>query len=329
VAPAEIVNPWLDERYACPQTLVRIGRRRRLNLLIAGEGAPTVIFAAGMNGATLHWARVQRVVAEKTRTVAFDKAGLGFSDPGPLPRNAGAIVDDLRAALKAAGIGPPYVLVGHSAGGPQMRLFAFRHPEEVVGMVMVDSSGEYQDRRIAAAMGDGDRDLSAVRREMLGAYSRLTRLARAGALTPGTTDYDLAVGPPLRTVTPAVWNALVAQHTSPGFWRAMRSESAAFNSISSDQVTAARQALGGAPPLGDMPIVVLTAGKNAAPRGEESAEVTAARHAAWCAIHDEIAALSTRGVRRTIDAGHSIQVEKPDVVIAAIEEVLASAKQPS
>ena len=93
MAAAESSNPSLDQHYAVPQTLVKIGLRRRLNLLIAGEGAPTVIFAAGMNGTTLHWARVQRVIAEKTRTVAFDKAGLGFSDPGPLPRTAAAVVD--------------------------------------------------------------------------------------------------------------------------------------------------------------------------------------------------------------------------------------------
>jgi pimeloyl-ACP methyl ester carboxylesterase len=142
VATPASPDPWLDLHYAAPQTLVRIGRRRRLNLLIAGEGAPTVIFAAGLIGTALHWARVQPAVALKTRTVAFDKAGLGFSDPGPLPRTASAIVADLRAALKAVDLPPSYVLVGHSAGGPQMRLFAFRYPEEVVGMVMVESSSE-------------------------------------------------------------------------------------------------------------------------------------------------------------------------------------------
>ena len=75
-------HAWLDRYYAAPQTLVRIGRRRRLNLVVMGEGAPTVIFAAGLNGTSLHWARVQHAIARRTRTVAFDKAGMGFSDPG-------------------------------------------------------------------------------------------------------------------------------------------------------------------------------------------------------------------------------------------------------
>jgi pimeloyl-ACP methyl ester carboxylesterase len=311
-------NPWLDQHYASPQTLVKIGRRRRLNLLIAGEGAPTVIFAAGLIGTTLHFARVQREVALKTRTIAFDKAGMGFSDPGPLPRTAAAIVEDLRAALKAADIAPPHVLVGHSAGGPQLRLFAFRHPDEVVGMVMVDSASEHQYRRMDEAAGASDSEI--LRRELRRTYTRLTRLARAGALVPGTADYDRAVGPPSPTLTPAVSAAHAAQRTTPGFWRALRSEASAADGASSDEIAAARR------PLGDMPLIVLTAGRFA-PRAGETAAATDARRAVWRTMHDEIAALSTRGERREIEgAGHSIQIDRPDVVIGAIDEVLALAR---
>ena len=163
---------WPD-RYATPQTLVRIGRRRRFNLMIAGEGAPTVILATGLIGQSLDFARVQPAIAKLTRTVAFDKAGIGFSDPGPMPRTASAIVEDLRAAVRAANVGPPYVLVGHSAGGLQMRLFAFRYPEDVAGLVMVDSSGEYQDRRLDEARGG--RQNESQRRKLLGDYTRLAR----------------------------------------------------------------------------------------------------------------------------------------------------------
>jgi pimeloyl-ACP methyl ester carboxylesterase len=298
---------------------VKIGRRRRLNLLIAGEGAPTVIFASGLIGTTLDWAHVQHAVAVKSRTVSFDKAGLGFSDPGPIPRTASAVVEDLRAALRAANIDPPYVLVGHSAGGLQMRLFAFRHPREVVGMVMVDSASEYQDRRIDEARNDRGNETQ--RRELLATYMRIARLARAGALVPGTPDFDRAVGPREPSLTPAMWAARVAQRTSPGYWRALRSESAASNSASSDEVAAARRS------LGDMPLIVLTASKNISPRPGETAAATEARHDAWRSMHDEIAALSTRGERRTVaDAGHSIQWDKPEVVIGAIEEVLALAR---
>ena len=316
-------NPWLDQHYAAPQTLVKIGRRRRLNLLIAGEGAPSVIFAAGLIGTSLHFARVQHEVALKTRTVAFDKAGMGFSDPGPLPRTASAIVNDLRAALKAADIAPPYVLVGHSAGGPQMRLFAFHHPSEVAGMVMIDSASEHQYRRMDEAAGASDSET--LRRDLRRTYTRLTRLARAGALIPGMPDYDRAVGPPSPTLTLAVNAAHAAQRTKPGFWRALRSEASAADGVSSDEIQAARSALGDHP-LGDTPLIVLTAGR-IPPRPGETADAMAARYAVWRTLQEEIAALSTHGERRTVEgAGHSIQMDRPDVVIAAIEEVLALAR---
>jgi len=321
MAPTAAPDPWLDAFYAAPQTLVRIGRRRRLNLLTVGEGAPTVVFAAGLNGTTLHWAPVQHAIARHARTVAFDKAGMGFSDPGPLPRTAAAIVADLRAALSAARIAPPYVLVGHSAGGPQMRLFAYRHPEAVAGMVMVDSAGEHQYRRMDAVTGDGAS--ARLRRELRRDYTRLARLARQGALSPGAPDYDRAVGGLPPGVTPAVRAAHVAQRTSAAFWRAIRSEAAEADGRSADEIVAARR------PLGDMPLIALSAGRMAA-RSGESAAALAARQAVWRAMQEEIAALSTMGEHRPVDgAGHAIQLERPEVVISASVEVLALARETS
>jgi pimeloyl-ACP methyl ester carboxylesterase len=119
-------------------------------------------------------------------------------------------------------------------------------------------------------------------------------------------------------LTPAVRAAHVAQRTSPAYWRAVRSESSASNSTSSDEVAAARRS------LGDIPLIMLTAGKNISPRLGETAALAEAGHQAWRSMHEEIAGLSARGDRRTIaEAGHSIQWDKPETVIAAIEEVLA------
>lgn len=322
-APATL-DPWRP--YAEPQTLVKIGRSRRLNLVIAGEGAPAVILAPGLNETALSWAGIQPVIARKTLTVAFDKAGMGFSDPGPLPRTASAVVEDLRAALKLAGVAPPYVLVGASVGGMQMRLFAFRYPEDVAGMVMVDSASEHQYRRFGEALGDAEADLK-LRRDLLRTYSRLARLARAGALEPGAPDYHRAVGPISPLLSAEAQTARIAQRTSPAFWRALRSESAAIygedgSSVSSDEVAAARR------PLGDVPLIVLTAGRNSPqPRPGEDAVAAQMRRHLWITMHEEIAALSTRGERRTVEgAGHNIQAAQPDAVIAAIEEVLAAAR---
>lgn len=322
MAPFGVPHDWLDQHYATPQTLVKIGRRRRLNLLILGEGGPTVVFAPGLINTTLEWAAVQHAVAQKACTVAFDKAGIGFSDPGPMPRTAGAIVDDLRAALLRAGIAPPYVLVGWSAGGLAMRLFAFRHWDEVAGLVMVDSASEHQDQRLDAVRGDDQN--AARRRQALADYTRLARLARAGALQPGSPDHFRAIGPQPAWLTSALFAVRTASRTSPGYWRALRSESAAAGEASSDEVAAARQALGGRP-LADKPLIVLTAAGNALPRPGETAAQAQARHAEWRAMHAEIAALSTRGEHRIVDAGHAIPLERPEVVVAAIEDVLVAA----
>ena len=322
MATAPQPNPNMDQYYARPPRLVKIGARRRLNMLILGEGSPTVIFSPGGGASTLEWARVQHPISAKTRTVAYDNAGFGFSDPGPLPRTASACVKDLRAALKAADIAPPYILAGWSLGGLHMRLFAFQHPEEVVGMVLVDSSTEHQGRRLFEVTGnplfdEAKRGRSPEVRAMKAKVARVEKLAREGALKPGMPEYDEFVGPPVPTVTPAVNAARARQHTSPGRFRAARSEMKHFMGATSDEVAAARR------PLGDMPIIMLTAGRLPPNVPAEQAD-------AWRKVladmHDEFAALSTRGQRRTIDAGHGIQIEKPEVVIAAIEEVLALAR---
>jgi|SRR6185437_3693133 len=297
--------------YAAPQTLVRVGRRRRLNLLIAGDGEPTVIFAPGGWASTLEWSRVQHAIATKTRTVGYDNAGFGFSDPGPLPRTASAIVRDLRVALKAANIPPPYVLVGWSFGGLVMQLFAFKYPKEVVGMVMVDSSSEHQIARWAKHLTWQ----SAYQRKLL----RVERLARAGALVAGTPEYEEFVVRDGAPKLPArVKAARRAQRTSPSFYRAARSEAGNTSTATLDEMRAARRS------LGDMPLIVLTA-RDFFPAPDQSAEPADAWRQAWRAGHAQIAALSTRGEQRTIDAGHAIQWERPEAVVAAIEDVLVQA----
>jgi pimeloyl-ACP methyl ester carboxylesterase len=312
--PAER-NARMDRCYAGPQTRVKVSASRRLNLLILGEGSPTVIFAPGSGASMLEWMLVQHAVATKTRTVAYDNAGFGFgfSDPGPLPRTASATVNDLKAALEAAHIPPPYVLAGWSWGGLIMRLFAFRYPQEVVGMVMVDSSSEHQMRHLR-----DDPKVRAWAHAYRRKFRRAEQLARTGDLVAGTPEYDELVSQPNPALTPAVKAAFLAQRTSPGRYRGRASESASQPTTIAEMDAARR-------PLGDMPLIVLTAGKFFPLPPERSASADAWRDY-WHTGHDEIAALSTRGERRIVDTGHAIQVEKPSAVIEAIEDVLAMAK---
>jgi len=115
-------------------------------MLICGRGSPTVVFETGGSGASggpvEAWERVQPAVSKFTRTVTYDRAGIGFSPPGPKPRDARQIARELHIALHNAHVPPPYVLVGHSLGGPLIRVFAGLFPEEVSGMVLVDPTQE-------------------------------------------------------------------------------------------------------------------------------------------------------------------------------------------
>lgn len=127
---------------------------RRLHVTCTGTGSPTVVMEAGLGASSRTWRAVQPAIAEITRVCSYDRAGMGTSDPDPgtkiARRTSRSIVDDLSQLLRSAAIAGPYVLVGHSLGGAHIRLFASRFPQDVVGMVLVDSSHEDQAARFSA-----------------------------------------------------------------------------------------------------------------------------------------------------------------------------------
>jgi len=115
---------------------------RRMHIICEGAktAAPTVLFEAGAFGFSADWGAIQqKVVAQGIRACAYDRAGLGLSDPGPKPRDGLAIVGDLERLLRATHEKGPFILVGHSMGGLYIRLFAVRNPEKVAGLVFVDA----------------------------------------------------------------------------------------------------------------------------------------------------------------------------------------------
>jgi pimeloyl-ACP methyl ester carboxylesterase len=137
-------------RFPPPGQMVDAGGHR-LHLVSQGDGKPTVILDAGMVSFSSNWAWVQPEVAKVTRVVAYDRAGLGWSDPGPQPRDAQRSARELHVALQNAATDGPYVLVGHSYGGLVMRAFADLYPDEVAGLVLVDASHPDQWANIPAS----------------------------------------------------------------------------------------------------------------------------------------------------------------------------------
>ena len=124
-----------------PGRLVDIGGHR-LHLWCTGDGAPAVILDTGLGGSTPGWGFVQPEVARFTRVCSYDRAGMGYSDPGPSPRTARRIASELAELLARSGIGGPVVLVGASIAGFNVRVFASDHPERAAGLVLVDASHE-------------------------------------------------------------------------------------------------------------------------------------------------------------------------------------------
>ena len=124
--------------YAQPGNLTA-AHGTRLNLYCTGSGSPTVVFDSGWGDWAPIWALVQPRVAAWTRACSYDRAGAGFSDPGPMPRTSVRIADELQSALGNAGVPGPYILVASSFGGDNMRVFASRHNADVAGMVFLES----------------------------------------------------------------------------------------------------------------------------------------------------------------------------------------------
>lgn len=151
--------------------MIDIGGGRRMHIVCEGpkSSAPTILFEAGAFGFSADWGAAQpKVVAQGLHACAYDRAGLGLSDPGPEPRDAKAVVTDLERLLKAAHEDGPFILVGHSMAGLYLPLFAARNPDKIAGLVFVD----------AATPEVGE---TASGRQFADAFAKASRLAALGA----------------------------------------------------------------------------------------------------------------------------------------------------
>ncbi len=133
---AKELPPILGERYD-------IGNYK-LHIYCQGQGSPTVIIDTGLGDDSWDWQEIVKSASKKSQTCVYDRAGYGWSDVGPRPRTSRRIATELNLLLHKARLSPPYVLVGHSFGGYNMRLFAASHPEDVAGLVLVEASHEGQ-----------------------------------------------------------------------------------------------------------------------------------------------------------------------------------------
>jgi pimeloyl-ACP methyl ester carboxylesterase len=284
----------LDERaYPPPGKLVDVGRHR-LHIHCLGEGSPTVILEAANGGMSAHWVRVQQQVARATRVCAYDRAGLGWSESGPEPRDAGQISSELHTLLtNAAGIEGPYVLVGHSYGGLYARMYAARYSEEVAGVVLVDSSHPEQFTRSPQGRAT---------------YEQARRLTAVAALSSRLGLIRLFDVFPAPSGSPAQQRAQVEASLSSTRHLVATAEEFSATSRTSAQVRAKRG-------LGDKPLAVISAGQQSA---------------GWFELQEELAALSSNSINRVVDGAthESLLSEKRDarVTSAVIVEVVEAVR---
>ena len=296
--------------------LPQIGRSvdiggRSLNIFCSGAGTPAVILDAGSGDPGYAWSYIQPEIAKFTEACWFDRAGEGWSDPGPFPRTSATMSAELHELLHRAGIQAPYVLVGHSLGGLNARVYNGKYPNDVAGAVLVDAAHEDEPKRAPATMLG-----HTAPRYLWRPIWMVAQTARLlGVVRLLTRREQLSMDP--------------AQRTPEQVIRALRRQPNAIVALFDASLPESYAQAAAAGGFGDRPLLVLTAGRvdTSAHPTDEDRQFVAYRQVWMHEIQPKLARLSTHG-RQIILAqnGHDIPREAPEAVIAAAREVVADVR---
>ena len=266
-----------------------------MHIYCIGEGSPTVVFEAGLGGTYMDWVLVQPHIAEQTRTCAYDRSGMGYSDFVGASLDTQATAERLHQLLNEAQIEAPYILVGHSVGGIHVRSFHKLYAEDVVGMVLIDSSHENQGQYLPEQPVIVD-----------ALYAVAPLLARIGILRSlGIADQNI--------VTDHLTLEQIAQssvlYNRNDFWLALQAENQ-MATVNTSQQTAPSS-------MADLPLIVIS--QNVA--GMEETEPEMAN--LWLDLQSELAMLSTNSKHIIAEnSGHYVHYDQPQIVIDTILRML-------
>jgi pimeloyl-ACP methyl ester carboxylesterase len=288
-----IATARAERAHPPPGELVDVGGHR-LHIHCVGQGNPTVVLDGGTGEMSAHWVLVQREVSDTTRVCAYDRAGMGWSEMGPEPRDAKQISGELHTLLTEAGIEGPYVLVGHSFGGLYMQTYATRYPDEVAGVSLVESSHpeQFSYRPVARDSYEPQKRIFAVASLLarIGVVRLLFKLSPAPPALPQQQRAQIdALSPSTRQVSTYALELRATPQTTTQT-RNLRS-------------------------LGDKPLAVVSAGT---------------QEPEWLELQDDLATLSSNSMHRVVEgATHtSVVYERSDAqaTSAAIVEVVAAVR---
>ncbi|WP_229238271.1 alpha/beta fold hydrolase [Dyella amyloliquefaciens] len=306
------VPDHIPDSYAQAATLVTIAPGRTLNLRCEGKGTQTVLLEAGSHADTTTWFKVQPLLASSVKVCSYDRAGFGFSNEGPLPRNLDAEVADLHALIQHASLKTPLVLVGHSRGSNIARLYAQRYPADISGMVLVDPPAQ----DVASVAPKWAREEDQMNEQ---------RFAFIRECEAGAEKHQLASPPPALARCVAGSNpsasakvnaAIVSYKYEPAFWRTLRSEL-------EDNAVVYGQPVSPEETLGALPVVVLRASDTDA---DAPADIRKTLEAARDKTQAKILSTTTHGQHVMVDhASHDIQLDQPEVVTNAVTSLLKEA----
>jgi pimeloyl-ACP methyl ester carboxylesterase len=294
----ENISEARDRRFPpMPGQLVDVGGYK-MHINCAGQGTPVVILDSGLGDSYISWHKVQAPIAQFTRVCSYDRAGLGYSDPSPRARTSKVMAEELHTLLHNAAIPPPYILVGHSIGGYNVRLFASLYRSQVAGLILVDSSHPEQEERFPLALNDLDKTW--LREQEFLAFSMpfgiprgLGFCAKDGAVRAADCNFHSA-----------------------------REGVAELRAFSESAVQTATTGT-----LGDLPLAVLSHDPEQ-PEPDLPEDLVKPTHDAWQQMQNELAQLSTRSTHVIANnSGHYIQVDRPDLVIEAVRNSVEQARQ--